>query len=104
MNEATHCCNGDCNQGRACPERPGRKHNCDELGVCQGGGRQDCDLPCTLPPPNPYPFAPGVIDGMPERRVEESLTWRLLDLAEWAVGIGMVAGTAGFVAAKMGWL
>jgi hypothetical protein len=41
---------------------------------------------------------------MPERKVEESLTWWLLDLAEWAVGIAMVAGTAGFVAVKMGWL
>lgn len=88
MNKATHCCTGDCNQGRACTARQ----------------PAHAEPASTLPPLNPFPFAPGVIEGMPEGKAEESLTWWLLDVAEWAAGIAMVAGTAGFVAAKMGWL
>ena len=82
--------------------------SCAALGVCQGDGRcADCDFgpatattvgPALRPWPPRYPFAPGVIDGLPNAdalspraRVQAALGKAAFVLSALLVGC-MVAG------------
>lgn len=78
--------------------------SCATLGVCQGGGRCDgCDAGLTAPQqlrawPASYPFAPGVIDGLPNAdaqslryRVQSWLVEAVFVISALVVG-GAVAG------------
>lgn len=86
------CCNDDCSQGRACPERLPRKHTCDELGVCQGGV------------PNLHPFAPGAIDGPHGSGLRLTVRRALTELAALSAAISVVGFCAGYLATRLGLL
>ena len=67
------------------------KRTCEELGVCQD--RAECHLPCSAPPSDRFPFAPGVIDlGEPPVSRMDVLGGVLLVLAT----LGAVAAVVGF--------
>ena len=49
-----------------------KTRSCEELGVCQyhDGYVAECHVECSPPPrAQRYPFAPGVIDGLPRSRL-----------------------------------
>ena len=77
------------------------KHTCAELGVCQC--RQDyaeCHLPCSAPPVDLYPFAPGTLDG-PHRPAPRWTLRRVLPLLAVLAALGSAAG---YCATHLGWL
>lgn len=80
-----------------------RKHTCDELGVCQGGVAE-CHLPCTPPPTDLYPFAPGVIDGPHGSEVRLTARRALTELAVLLVTIAVLGISAGYLATRLGWV
>lgn len=77
------------------------KHTCDELGVCQGGVAE-CHLPCTPPPTDLYPFAPGVIDGPHDSGERLTVRRVLAELVALTVAAAIVGFAAGYVATRLG--
>jgi hypothetical protein len=75
------CCNNDCNQGRACPQRQ---------------SRAECHVACSAPAQKSYAFAPGVIQGSAEYGKP---LWRVETLAFWLVvlaSLGALVVLVGF--------
>ena len=73
-----------------------KKYTYDELGVCQHIA--ECHLQCEgRPGPNPFPFAPGVIDG--PAPVGKG-GW-IADLVAVVIALGAVAAVVGFAVGYM---
>ena len=104
-----NCCNayGKCTLGFNCPAHsapPIQRRSCDELGVCQGLGADQCpncdhfecevEVPCSPEPACPtYPFAPGVIEGPAcPPLTRRALVVDLLVLFACSAAAGLVAG------------
>ena len=87
-----------------------KHHTCDELGVCQGLGADqcpdcdsfECEVPCADQPAptrplsaSVYPFAPGVIDGLPCPAL--TLRTALPSLARLLAGCGLAGLVVGYL-------
>lgn len=74
-----------------------KRHNRDQLSQCH--------MPCEGPlEPNPFPFAPGVIDVGPETDTKGD--W-IADLVAAMIAVGAVAAVVGFATGYLnlpGWL
>ena len=92
-----------------------KHHTCDELGVCQGLGANqcpdcdsnECEVPCAAPPVPTraaYPFAPGIIQG-PQTTNYDCDDYSLpLSLRELAFVFGLVIVFSGFGGMLARWL
>ncbi len=83
---------------------------CEQLGVCQGLGPDqcpdcnswECEVPCSPEPPRPtYPFAPGVIEGAPKRGCidadSECFPLSLRETIEVCAVVAVLAAAAGYL-------
>ena len=134
----TQCCdaNGYCQNGPGCPlpapakvapAHPLRTRSCDDLGVCQGGGKCDDSGHCTrkhsadsllvLPPSITAHPAPDHLGGgnvwfvgdepaepRPAMLPRDRLAWVVLMAASCGISIGAIAATVGYLAKSAGWL
>lgn len=79
-----------------------KTRSCEELGVCQyhQGYHAECHVECSPPPvPTRYPFAPGVIEGVPHSRlgVLEPIARALLVLACVGALVAVVGFSVGYL-------
>lgn len=74
------------------------KNRCDQLGMCQA--RAQCHVSCACPAQSHYPFAPGVIEGMPTCRKHgrvEVISFYVVVLAGLAALCAVVGFALGYV-------
>ena len=119
----TQCCdaNGYCQNGPGCPlpapakvapAHPLRTRSCDDLGVCQGGGKCDDSGHCT----NKQTATPDLGGGnvwfvgdepaapRPAMLPRDRAAWVLLMASSCGISIAVIAAAVGYVAKLSGWL
>lgn len=119
-----NCCTatGQCDDSHNCPAhatKPIKASRCEQLGVYQGLGADQCpdcdswgcEVPCAAEQPTPtrplagvtYPFAPGVIQGAGHAGFDDDDS-QPLSVLEVVKGIGMVLASCAVVGLVLGYL